>query len=393
MRRLLLALWRAGTHGAPPARVREIALTNLIALLATASTLPYEVFYLTDLAHYAWIFVANIPFIATYASVLLLNRAGRFEIARVVAIGAVYVHIPVVLSLISSGSGCHLFYFPMAAAVAAVFGSHERTATALWVGLGALLYVVCHFAFPPGTTPVVMSEYTLRAMYAATSAGVLVVTGGFSYLFRIEIDRAESALTESNQALARLSTVDPVTGLANRRAIDAYVSDQWARLERQRLPMSLLLIDVDCFKSFNDHYGHLAGDGCLERVAEALRATTRRREDLIARYGGEEFVIVLPATDEDAAAEMAEHVRESIELTGIRHDFSSVGPVVTVSIGVAGGRVDELGDFSTLLHRADSALYAAKHGGRNRIVSWHALGDDATLTARRRRLAAVGERA
>src|SRR5690606_20530486 len=106
-----------------------------------------------------------------------------------------------------------------------------------------------------------------------------------------------------------MSTVDPVTGLANRCAIDAYLSDQWARLERERLPVSLMLIDVDCFKSYNDHYGHRAGDRCLERVAGALRATLRQRDDLIARYGGEEFVIVLPATSEETAAEMAEHVR------------------------------------------------------------------------------------
>src|SRR5690606_36968861 len=95
----------------------------------------------------------------------------------------------------------------------------------------------------------------------------------------------------------------------NRCAIDAYLSDQWARLERERLPVSLMLIDVDCFKSYNDHYGHRAGDRCLERVAGALRATLRQRDDLIARYGGEEFVIVLPATSEETAAEMAEHVR------------------------------------------------------------------------------------
>ena len=122
--------------------------------------------------------------------VWLLNRAGRFRIARVLVIGTVYAHIPVVLSLISAGSGCHLFYFPMAAAVAAVLGSPGRSATVLFVGLGALLYVWCHFAFPPGTTPVVMSQTTLDAMYAGSAAGVLLVTGGFSYLFRIEIDRA-----------------------------------------------------------------------------------------------------------------------------------------------------------------------------------------------------------
>lgn len=391
--RWIVGLWRVGTRDAPPERARGIALSNLIALLATGSTLPYQVFYLTDLAHYAWVFAANMLFIASYAGVLLLNRAGRFEAARVVVTGTVYVHIPVVLSLISSASGVHFFYFPMAASMGAVFGSRERWATALFVGLGALLFVVCHFAFPPGTTTIVMSESTLRAMYAASAAGALLVTGGFSYLFRMEIDRAESALTQSNHALERLTTVDPVTGLANRRAIDAYLSTQWKQLERQRQSVSLLLIDVDCFKSFNDNYGHLAGDRCLEQVAEALRAITRRHDDLIARYGGEEFVIVLPATSEDAAAEIAEQVRASIEQIGIPHDFSTVVPVVTVSIGVAGGSVDELEGFSTLLHRADSALYAAKHGGRNRVVRWQALEEDATLTARRKRLAVERESA
>nr|MBO2515557.1 hypothetical protein [Gammaproteobacteria bacterium] len=138
-----------------------------------------------------------------------------------------------------------------------------------------------------------------------------LVRGLRIFVFRCSISSmaSKSALTESNRALARLSTVDPVTGLANRCAIDAYLSDQWARLERERLPVSLMLIDVDCFKSYNDHYGHRAGDRCLERVAGALRATLRQRDDLIARYGGEEFVIVLPATSEETAAEMAEHVR------------------------------------------------------------------------------------
>jgi len=368
-------------------------LTNLIALIATVSTLPYQLFYLSDLSRYAWVFAANMVFISAYASVLLLNRAGRFEIARVIAIGTVYVQLVVVTSLLSASSGAHLFYFALVASVGAAFGSRERVITFLLVGAGALLFVVCHFAFPAGTTPIAMSESTLRAMYAATAAGAVLTTGGFSYLFRAEIDRAEAALRQSNYALERLTTVDPVTGLANRRAIDAYFSEQWAELERQGLPVSLMLIDVDCFKSFNDHYGHLAGDRCLAQVAEALRATTRRRDDLIARYGGEEFVIVLPATTEEVAAELAEQVRASIERTGIPHDFSNVAPVVTVSIGVAGGSIDELEDFSTLLHRADSALYAAKHGGRNRVVSWQSLGEDATLTARRRRLAAVRESA
>lgn len=387
LRESIPALWRFGARGLPPARAREVTLTNQIALLGAGATTPYLVFYLTDIAHYFWVLVANVPFMAAYAAVLLLNRSGRFEAARAAAVGTVYIQLFAVTALISTAAGVHLFYFALGASLGAVFGSQERAATLLLVGAGALLFLVCHLAFPPGTTPILIPESTTRVMYVASAAGAVLLTGGFSYLFRIEIDRAESALTESNHALQRLTTVDPVTGLANRRAMDAYLAHQWSRLERLGQSVSLMLIDIDCFKSFNDHYGHLAGDKCLERVAEALRAATRRHDDLIARFGGEEFVIVLPATSEAYAAGVAEQVRTAIMQLGIPHDYSGVAPVVTVSIGVAGGSVEELEDFWALLHRADSALYAAKHAGRNCVVPWRALEEDATLTARRRRLA------
>ena len=393
LRESIPALWRAGAHGQPPTRAREIKLTNSIAILAAGATLPYQAFYLTAISHYICVFAVNLLFIAAYAAAPLLNRAGRFEAARAVAVGAVYVQLFVITALISTAAGVHLFYFALGASLGAVFASRDRSATLWLIGLGALLFVVCHIAFPPGTTPIVIPEATTRVMYVGSAAGAVLLTGGFSYLFRVEIDRAEAALTQSNRVLQQLTTVDPVTGLANRRAMDAYLAHQWKQLEEEGYSVAVALIDVDCFKAFNDHYGHLAGDKCLERVADALRAATRRHDDLIARFGGEEFVIVLPATNEDFAAQLAEQVRLSIMRLGIPHDYSGVAPVVTVSIGVAGGNADELGDFAALLHRADSALYAAKHAGRNCVVRWQALEDDATLTARRRRLAVERERA
>lgn len=393
LRESIPALWRAGAHGQPPTRAREIKLTNSIAILAAGATLPYQAFYLTAISHYIWVFAVNLLFIAAYAAAPLLNRAGRFGAARAVAVGSVYVQLFVITALISTAAGVHLFYFALGASLGAVFASRDRSATLWLIGLGALLFVVCHIAFPPGTTPIVIPEATTRVMYVGSAAGAVLLTGGFSYLFRVEIDRAEAALTQSNRVLQQLTTVDPVTGLANRRAMDAYLAHQWKQLEEEGYSVAVALIDVDCFKAFNDHYGHLAGDKCLERVADALRAATRRHDDLIARFGGEEFVIVLPATNEDFAAQLAEQVRLSIMRLGIPHDYSGVAPVVTVSIGVAGGNADELGDFAALLHRADSALYAAKHAGRNCVVRWQALEDDATLTARRRRLAVERERA
>lgn len=384
-------LWRAGARGLPPARARDVTLVNQTAFLAIAATLPYQGFYLTQISHFLWVFTANLLFIVAYLTGPLLNHAKRFEIARRVVIGTILVQLFVVTSLISTAAGVHLFYFALCASMGAVFASRQRKATLVLVGLSALLYVVCHVAFQPGSTPISIPEATGHVMYVSSAAGAVLLTGAISYLYRLEIDRAESALTQSNHALERLTTVDPVTGLANRRALDAYLARQWRRLERHGGSVSVALVDVDCFKAYNDHYGHLAGDACLERVAEALSTVTRRQDDLIARYGGEEFVIVLPATSEDQAAEVAEQARSSIMGLGIAHDYSSVAPVVTVSVGVASGGVTELEDFSALLHRADSSLYAAKHDGRNRVVRWEALEDDATLTARRRRLAAERE--
>lgn len=385
LRAALPALWRLGTRDQPPVRAREIALTNQIALLALSATLPYQAFYLTDLGHYLVVLAANLPFIGSYAMTLLLNRSGRFKTARAAVLGTVYVHLFVITALISTSAGVHLFYFSLAASLGLLFTTRP---TLLLIGLAALLYVVCHLAFPAGTTPVAIPEFTSQVMHVASAVGTVLVTGGFSYLCRLEMNRAESALIQDNQALERLSGVDSVTGLANRRALDEYLAGEWRRLKQHGGTLSVALVDVDCFKAYNDHYGHLAGDTCLKRVADTLRAATRR-DDLSARYGGEEFVIVLPATGEEYAVELAEYARALIADLEIPHDCSSVGPVLSVSIGVASASADELDDLAALLHRADTALYAAKRQGRNCVVSWRTLGEDASLTARRRRIAAV----
>ncbi len=377
---------RLANQGQP--RSREIALTNHTALFSIAATLPYQLFYLTDISRYFVVFSANLLFIASYLTTLLLNRGGKLKTARAVALGTVYVQLFVVTSLISTAAGVHLFYFALGACLGMLFSTREQKAALPLVALAAVLYLVCHFAFPPGTTPIAIPEAATRVMYTMSVLGTVLITCGISYLFRLEIDRAASALMRSNRVLKQLTAVDSVTGLANRRALDAYLADQWKQLERSGGSIAVALIDIDCFKAYNDYYGHLAGDRCLQRVAEALRTVARRRDDLIARYGGEEFVIVLPATSEEAAAEVGEQVRSLIMSLGIPHDCSSVAPVVTVSVGVAGAAVEELEDFSALLHRADSALYAAKHGGRNCVARWQTLEEDATLTARRRRLAA-----
>jgi diguanylate cyclase (GGDEF)-like protein len=178
-------------------------------------------------------------------------------------------------------------------------------------------------------------------------------------------------LDEANRELTRLSAVDGLTGIANRRSFDAALLREWRRSARVGASISLLVVDVDCFKQFNDAYGHQVGDECLKAVARALVGHSRRPADLIARYGGEEFAAVLPDTSEEGARIVAEAMRNAVQSLAITHRFSSAARVVTVSIGIATvtpGRSDESG-FVNLLKSADQALYESKHAGRNRWTS------------------------
>jgi diguanylate cyclase (GGDEF)-like protein len=215
-------------------------------------------------------------------------------------------------------------------------------------------------------------------MFVGGAMGAVFLAGGFSFLFRLDIDRAERDLTRSNNELARLSALDPLTGLANRRTLDAYLTREWARLCREDRHLGVLLCDVDYFKEFNDHYGHLAGDTCLQRVATALSGAAQRSGDLVARYGGEEFILVLGMTDPAHASDVAEKARAIVMDLGLPHGRSAVAPVVTISVGVVVAAANDLVEPQDLLQRADQALYAAKHQGRNRVV--HA-GPPAVLEA------------
>jgi diguanylate cyclase (GGDEF)-like protein len=177
--------------------------------------------------------------------------------------------------------------------------------------------------------------------------------------------RAEAALSQANLELERLTLLDSLTQLANRRRFDGYLADQWAGHARAGAPLGLILCDIDCFKAYNDHLGHPAGDECLRQVAGAVRRTARRAGDLAARYGGEEFVLVLPNTGLDGLGAIAEELLAHVAALALPHPASVAGRHVTISIGavsVIGGNVEQL------LERADSALYAAKNQGRNRII-------------------------
>jgi diguanylate cyclase (GGDEF)-like protein/PAS domain S-box-containing protein len=176
---------------------------------------------------------------------------------------------------------------------------------------------------------------------------------------------AERALRAANEALERLATTDPLTGVANRRLFDNRMAEEVARVSRHGGELSIALVDVDCFKLYNDAYGHQQGDECLRKVAACLRASARRAGELAARYGGEEFALILPGSSADVALELADQLRASVQKLGIPHAKHALG-VVTISVGVASFDSQHTG-AADLIEAADAALYRAKHAGRNRV--------------------------
>lgn len=245
---------------------------------------------------------------------------------------------------------------------------------ALWIAIGG-------FHFSPHT------EWSATIVCIVVLAAYLLTMSNFSYLrnrrlrqtretlqlrqeellsANLDLRRSLEEIDQLQIKLREQATHDPLTKLYNRGYLDSTLEREMARCRRDGLPLSVAMIDVDHFKSYNDCYGHPAGDTCLKKVADALQASARRASDLVARYGGEEFSLVLPNTDSAAARQMAEAARQAVEALAIPHEQTPAGRV-TVSIGVTSLANGFESDVEGLWRGADEALYRAKREGRNRV--------------------------
>ena len=182
-----------------------------------------------------------------------------------------------------------------------------------------------------------------------------------------QLEIMNKELARSNQELQRLSSLDGLTGVANRRQFDETLAQECQRAFRTNMPLSLIFADIDFFKRYNDHYGHQAGDDTLKKVANALARTVHRPADLVSRYGGEEFVMVLPDTTLDGAIAVADKVLDSVRALNIPHENTEDNDKVTLSIGVATLNPRDKNNPKMLVEAADKALYHAKATGRDRV--------------------------
>jgi diguanylate cyclase (GGDEF)-like protein len=225
----------------------------------------------------------------------------------------------------------------------------------------------------PDTQKIPVIFITAKATEADEEAGLQL--GAVDYITKpisVPVTKARVrnhiALKLQADLLEAVSRIDPLTQIPNRRRLDENLETEWKRAIRDGKPLSILMIDIDHFKDYNDHYGHGAGDECLCRVAKALLRGISRPGDMVARYGGEEFAVILPSTDLYPAVQIAEHLRQLVIGLDLPHAFSSTGPRVSVSIGCAttdGGL--QLNSPAELLRLADARLYQSKRLGRNRV--------------------------
>jgi diguanylate cyclase (GGDEF)-like protein len=176
-------------------------------------------------------------------------------------------------------------------------------------------------------------------------------------------------LKNQRDVLRSLSYQDGLTGIANRRRFDQFLDVEWRRGIRSKMSLSLVLMDIDYFKHFNDAEGHLAGDDCLKQIAQAVAGVMQRPGDLAARYGGEEFACILSETDLVGAQKVATRIQEAVASQALPHPRSSVSALVTLSMGVATVIPSMERTAESLIHEADEALYKAKRTGRNRILT------------------------
>lgn len=192
----------------------------------------------------------------------------------------------------------------------------------------------------------------------------------YSYNLELKVAERTAALEEANQKLSRLAMLDGLTQVANRRSLDEYLENQWVLLGQQRQSLSLIMVDVDFFKLYNDFYGHQMGDQCLIKVAQAMTQALERPVDFVARYGGEEFAIALPFTDLAGAIQAAKKIMALIQSLELLHPASPISDWVTLSLGISSMvPLPEL-SLETLIKTADQAMYQAKQAGRNQYCTY-----------------------
>lgn len=366
--RAVTALVGVGTNPAmDPKQVQGIRLVNQVALFVMVLVLPYlAVFAVLGSCWSAWIQVGAI---LVLGGAVLLNRYGHHDAARVVTLLLGNGLVLVMTLLLGKESGIHLYAFAAVVAPLFFYSNREWATIGGYVGITVVSSVAAELWLSRHAPVDPLPAWLEPWFFLACLVGGLLTVFAFVLYFYVESRRFEASMVRANHEMKRLAETDALTGVANRRKLERTLLLEWGRAVRGKYMLSVVLIDVDHFKQYNDRHGHPAGDDVLVRLCRAFEQSVRRVYDLVGRYGGEEFLLILPESGPEGAFAAAERARVEVVALAIPHDRNADFGCVTCSFGVASGMPADGGDPYDLVRLADAALYRAKSEGRNRVAT------------------------
>lgn len=356
-------------------REHRIIKNGLIAVLLYGSFAISDLFMVPDVYREAWairfLLVIPLMLVCTFAVYRIVHPVWRETLVASISVLA-GVSLAWIAALSDHPNAAH---YQTGITLIILFGNIVLSMRFRSALLSSIIMAAV-YAFMLMRVPGMLPEVRFNSWLFSFSAVIISLVANYrmdqdqrrAYLARGREQARNAELSHAVELLGKLSAEDALTRIANRREFDRRLGIEWSRARRDRQPLALIMVDIDCFKNFNDHYGHLAGDTCLQQVAAALRGVPKRPADLVARFGGEEFVALLPATSLEDAAEVAERMRQAVVDLQIPHATSRVAPGVTASFGVAVIQPWMHEDLSELVAAADVALYDAKEHGRNRVA-------------------------
>lgn len=343
-------------------RAPIILILYLFLSFGIYQVLPTEQ-VLSWLSYYSWVgIIVLIAWILSF--IKKLNQWFDYY----VGIGSSAAITFILINVLENGQDNVLFHAAMMYAIVIIYGAvGMRFYTAIiagWVG-GLIGILVSTYLNGDIDWTFLNRTYTFSSFLGMTLAYATDRQHRENYLQNCMIELNRIELMQQAQQLSLLSQQDALTGLANRRYLDETLDNEWRRALRHETPLTIMMVDIDFFKPYNDSLGHLKGDQCLKDIATAISSIAARSGDLVARYGGEEFLLLFPMTNAQQAKIQAERLMNAIKKIAIVHPCSSVSPYVTISVGVA-TTIPRLNDsISAFVSRADHALYQAKTNGRN----------------------------
>ncbi|AZB90644.1 MULTISPECIES: GGDEF domain-containing protein [Acinetobacter] len=331
---------------------------GIYQVLPTEQVLPW-------FSYYSWVgVIVLIAWILSFIKKLNQYFDYYVGIGSALAVAITFI----LINVIENGQDNVLFHAAMMYAIVIIYGAvGMRFYTAIFAGwMGGLVGIlVSNYLNGVIDWTFLNRTYTFSSFLGMTLAYATDRQHRENYLQNCMIELNRIELMQQAQQLSLLSQQDALTGLANRRYLDETLDNEWRRALRHETPLTIMMVDIDYFKAYNDTLGHLKGDECLKEIAIAISSIAARSGDLVARYGGEEFLLLFPMTNAQQALIQVERLMSAIKKIAIKHPCSDVSPHVTISVGVATTTPRLNDSISAFVARADHALYKAKTNGRN----------------------------